>query len=74
VRLFVEYGAPWWSTSKTRLTLIYAKLDTASTTYVHCNITVEADVVAAVDHTVAASNVLDEIPPTCAMERRDPVR
>jgi hypothetical protein len=58
-QLFMEPGTrSWWSTSRTRLTLLYAKLDTASTTYVHCDVTVEADA-------VAASGALDEIPRTC---------
>jgi hypothetical protein len=42
----------------------YVELDVASTTYVHCDVTVEADAVVAVYHTVVAFDTLDEIPPT----------
>jgi hypothetical protein len=60
-----EAGASgsWWPTSRTRLACLCVELDVASTTYVHCDVTLEADAVVAVDHAVVAFGVLDEFPP-----------
>jgi hypothetical protein len=46
------------------LARLYVELGVASTTYVHCDITVEADAVVVVDHTVAMFGTLDEFPLT----------
>jgi hypothetical protein len=49
-----------WSTSRMRLACLCVELSAASTTYVHCDVTVEANAVLA----VAAFGTLDEICPT----------
>jgi hypothetical protein len=46
-----------------RLACLCVELGVATTTYVHCDITVEAYVVVVVDHAVAAFGTLDDIPP-----------
>jgi hypothetical protein len=45
-----------------RLACLCVELGVATTTYVHCDITVEAYVVVVVDHAVAAFGTLDDIP------------
>jgi hypothetical protein len=47
-----------------RLACLCVELSMASTTYVHCDVTVEADAVVVVDHAVVAFGTLDEIPLT----------